>query len=159
MTIRPLRDQPNIHTHVGFLLAEDEALKRYLTGITVPGRDEDSEWEQVGVWFRWPTGERQIKYPFITIDAITAEPNYDLFSSDYLQPTKGLYRPSVAPNLPPPPGGWSTQDYEIWNYLPFRLVYQIGVHSRHTLHDRYLRSIFQDRRVPSAAVLARRRCR
>ena len=81
--IRPLRDEPDIHEHVGFLLAEDEALKSYLTGIEVPGRDPDSPREKVGVWFRWPQGERQIKYPFITIDAITAEPAYELFHSNH----------------------------------------------------------------------------
>lgn len=140
--IRPLRDEPDIHEHVGFLLAEDEALKSYLTGITVPGRDPDSEREKVGVWFRWPQSERQIKYPFITIDAITAEPAYELFSSNHLEPTQGLYRPSVSPTLPPPPGGWAVQDYAILNYLPFRLVYQVSVFSRHNLQDRYLRSIF-----------------
>lgn len=142
MTIRPLRDQPDIHEHVGFLLAEDEALKSYLTGIEVPGRDPDSEWEKVGCWFRWPQSERQLKYPFITIDAITAEPAYELFHSNHLENTQGLYRPSVSPSLPPPPGGWAVQDYNILNYLPFRLVYQVSCFSRHNLHDRYLRSIF-----------------
>ena len=142
MTIRPLRDQPSIHNHTGFLLAEDEALKSYLTGIEVPGRDVDSPTEKVGVWFRWPQGQRQLRYPFITIDALTAEPAYELFTSNYVQSTQGLYRPSVSPHLPPPPGGWSTQDYNILNYLPFRLIYQVSVFTRHNLHDRYLRSIF-----------------
>jgi len=140
--IRPLRDEPNIHTHVGFLLAEDEALRSYLTGIEVPGRDADSPKEKVGVWFRWPQGERQIRYPYITIDALTAEPAYELFSSNHIEPTAGLYRPSVSPTLPPPPGSWTYQNYGILNYLPFRLVYQVSVFSRHNLHDRYLRSIF-----------------
>jgi hypothetical protein len=140
--IRPLRDQPDIHEHVGFLLAEDEALKSYLTGIEVPGRDPDSTWEKVGVWFRWPQSERQLKYPFITIDAITAEPAYELFHSNHLENTQGLYRPSVSPTLPPPEHGWALQDYQILNYLPFRLVYQVSVFARHNLHDRYLRSIF-----------------
>jgi hypothetical protein len=140
--IRPLRDEPDIHEHVGFLLAEDEALKSYLTGITVPGRDAGDEYEKVGVWFRWPQSERQIRYPFITIDAITAEPAYELFHSNHWQNTQGLYRPSVSPTLPPPEQGWAVQDYQILNYLPFRLVYQVSCFSRHNLHDRYLRSIF-----------------
>jgi hypothetical protein len=143
VTIRPLRDEGiSIHDHVGFLLAEDEALKTYLTGIEVPGRDPDSPREKVGVWFRWPQSERQIKYPFITIDAITAEPAYELFHSNHWENTQGLYRPSVSPTLPPPVQGWALQDYQILNYLPFRLVYQVSVFSRHNLHDRYLRSIF-----------------
>lgn len=144
MAIRPLRDEGiDIHEHVGFLLAEDEALKSYLTGITVPGRDSGDPYEKVGVWFRWPQSERQIRYPFITIDAITAEPAYELFHSNHMEPTQGLYRPSVSPTLPPPgPDGWGKMDYAILNYLPFRLVYQVSVFTRHNLQDRYLRSIF-----------------
>ena len=142
MPIRPLMNEPDIHAHTGFMLAEDEALKHYLTGIMVPGQHEDSPKVEVGVWFRWPTGERQLQYPFITIDSITAEPAYELFTSNHLEPVSGLYRPDVSPSLPPPSGGWEVMDYGIVNYLPFRLVYQINVFSRYNLHDRYLRSIF-----------------
>jgi hypothetical protein len=143
MPIRPFTDEPNIWEHTGFMLAEDEALKTYLTGMTVPGRTPTDPYEKVGVWFRWPTGERQIRYPFITIDSISAEPAYELFHSLHNESVIGLYRPSVSPTLPEPPGGWAAQDYYVPNYLPFRLVYQVTVFSRHNLHDRYLRSIFQ----------------
>lgn len=142
MTIRPLIAEPDIHEHVGFMLAEDEALKKYLTGITVPGQDPGSPRVPVGVWFRWPQGERQIKYPFITIDSITAEPAYELFHSNHLQSTEGLYRPSFSPHVPEPSAGWGVMGYSVLNYLPFRLVYQVNVYSRFNLHDRYLRSIF-----------------
>lgn len=140
--IRPLIAKPDIFTHTGFMLAEDEALKSYLTGITVPGREPTDVEEKVGVWFRWPTGERQLRYPFITIDSLTAEPAYELFHSNHIEPTEGLYRPSVAKTLPAPSGGWGTMSYGITNFLPFRLVYQINVYTRSALHDRYLRSIF-----------------
>lgn len=143
MSIRPLRDQPSVWEHTGFILAEDEMVKQYLTGIKVPGRDPTSAEVDVGVWFRWPESERQIKYPFIAIDLLSAEPAFDLFHSDHWEPTEGLYRPSVAPHLPPPPGGWSIQDYAIRNYLPFHIQYQVAVHSRNALHDRYLQSIFR----------------
>lgn len=142
MSIRPLIAKPDIYEHTGFMLAEDEALKNYLTGITVPGRDPATAEEKVGVWFRWPTGERQLKYPFITIDSINAEPVYELFTSDHLEDTIGLYRPDVSSTLPPPPEGWNKQGYQVLNFLPFRLIYQVNVYSRHNLHDRYLRSIF-----------------
>ena len=142
MAIRPLRDEPDIWTHQGFILSEDEALKHYLTGIQVPGRDPATKVD-VGAWFRWPEGERQIKYPFITIDLLSAEPAFDLFTSEHMENTAELYRPSVAPHLPEPPGGWAMQDYAIRHYLPFRLAYQIVVHSRSALHDRYLQSIFK----------------
>lgn len=146
---RPLTSQPDIWEHRGFMLAEDEALKNYLSGITVPGQDPGDPWLKVGCWFRWPTGERQIKYPFITIDSITAEPAYELFHSDHIEPVYDenhvgphMYWPDQAPLLPPPSGGWGVMSYGIRNFLPFRLVYQVNVYSRHNLHDRYLRSIF-----------------
>ena len=140
MAIRPFRDEPDIQTHQGFLLSEDEALKKYLTGITVPGRDPGSTTD-VGVWFRWPEGERQIKYPFLTIDLLQAEPAFELFHSDHVETRP--YRPSVSPQLPEPPGGWATQNWNIRNYWPFRLMYQVVAHARSALHDRYLQSIFR----------------
>jgi len=142
MTVRPLTSQPDIWEHRGFMLAEDEALKTYLSNIQVPGQNREDPWINVGVWFRWPTGERQIKYPFITIDSISAEPAYDLFTSDHIEPVEGLYWPDQSPTLPAPSGGWGLMSYGIRNFLPFRVVYQINVYSRHNLHDRYLRSIF-----------------
>jgi hypothetical protein len=147
MTIRPLIAEPDIYEHVGFMLAEDEALKSYLTGIEVPGMKPTDPKVKVGVWFRWPEGERQIKYPFITIDSITAEPAYELFHSNHQEPLvdrdgSNMYRPSFSPTLPPPSGGWGVMGYSILNFLPFRLVYQVNVYSRFNLHDRYLRSIF-----------------
>jgi hypothetical protein len=142
MTIRPLRDKPNVWTHQGFLLSEDEAMKVYLSDITVPGRDETDPEVPVGVWFRWPEGERQIKYPFITIDLIAANPAFELFHSDHREPAAELYRPSVSPSLPAPPGGWEAQSYNIRNFLPFVLTYQVSVHARSARHDRYLHSIF-----------------
>jgi hypothetical protein len=138
----PLLAEPDIHEHKGFMLAEDEALKKYLSGITVPGQKSTDNQIKVGCWFRWPEGERQLRYPFITIDSITAEPAYELFHSVHVEPSKGLYRPSVSPTLPQPPQGWGKQDYGVLNYWPFRLVYQVNVYSRSALHDRYLRSIF-----------------
>jgi hypothetical protein len=140
--IRPLTAEPDIHAHVGFMLAEDEALKKYLTGIEVPGQNPGDPKIKVGCWFRWPTGERQIKYPFITIDSVTAEPAYELFHSNHQEPIEGLYRPSFSPTLPPPSAGWGLMGYSILNFLPFRLVYQVNVYTRFNLHDRYLRSIF-----------------
>jgi hypothetical protein len=142
MTIRPLIAEPDIWEHKGFMLAEDDALKAYLTGITVPGQNPDSPRVDVGVWFRWPTGERQLKYPFITIDSITAEPAYELFHSNHQMDVRGLYRPDFDTHLPVPSEGWDRMSYSVLNYLPFRLVYQVNVYSRHNLHDRYLRSIF-----------------
>ena len=140
--IYPLLAEPDMANHLGFIFAEEAALKEHLTGITVPSRPDGTDRTKVGVWFRWPEGERQIKYPFITIDLLSAEPAFDLFHSDHYQSVNDLYRPSFSPELPEPPGGWGTQNYEIRNFLPFRLLWQVVHHSRSSLHDRYLTSIF-----------------
>ena len=139
--VYPLLAEPDLDTHRGFILAEEEALKIHLSGISVPipGKPTAPP-TKVGVWFRFPEGERQIKYPFITIDLISVEPAFDLFHSDYWENTEGLYRPSVSPTLPPPPFGevrWAVK-----SYLPFRLMFQVSVFARSNLHDRYLTSIF-----------------
>ena len=143
-TVYPLLAEPDLVGHRGFILAEDDALKAHLTGLKVPPRPESTpdEFEEVGVWFRFPQGERQIQYPFITIDLLTVEPDYNLFTSVYWQDTHKLYRPDFSPTLPIPPDGWPRQDWRVMNYLPFRLVYQVSHFARSALHDRYLMSLF-----------------
>ena len=141
--IYPLLAEPNLDTHRGFILAEEEALKDHLTGITVPAVPAKAPPDprvKVGVWFRFPEGERQIKYPFITIDLLSAEPAFELFHSDYWEDTTDLYRPSVSPHLPPPPFGHAR--WAVKNFLPFRLTFQVSHFARSNLHDRYLTSIF-----------------
>ena len=52
----------------GFLLAEDEAIKKMLTGLKVY---DDREVERpVQVFFRYPEGETERVYPFMTIEMI-----------------------------------------------------------------------------------------
>jgi hypothetical protein len=146
--------------HLGFLLAEDEAIKNYVSGLTVPNRNGSSS--PVKVWFRWPEGERRISYPFITIDLLDVQPSYDRWTSlyslnsspangsaDFHDPIsgnlirKGLYQPSVSPNLiPPDTYDDSTHNLAVDNYLMHSLLYQISVHSRDIHHDRFLMSRF-----------------
>jgi hypothetical protein len=127
--------------HTGFLLAEDEALKKRCSGLMVP-KTPGGEMEEVGVWFRFPEGERQLHYPFITLDLIAVEPEYRLWTSDYYLDPIGLYQPSVSPTLPLPPGGWTTHNYTVRNFIPMHLIYQVAAHTRSALHDRYLMSYF-----------------
>ena len=146
------------YNHLGLLLAEDAALKTYLMGLTVPGRD--GEMEEVHVWFRYPEGERRIKFPFITIDFLAINPSYDRWVSehtvdpDYCQfrdpvtqevVRTGMYVPSTAPALPEVTEGYN---YQIEPYLMYTLTYQIAVHSRSALHDRYLTSRFMTDVLP-----------
>ena len=130
---------PDPAAHTVFILAEDEALKRYLSGMSVPNRPGDAGRTDVGVWFRYPESERTIKFPFITIDLLDVSPAFDLRTSDYIQDSVGLYMPSEAPTVPSPDPGMGLT---IRNYIPFRLTYQVSVHCRSSLHDRYLMSTF-----------------
>jgi hypothetical protein len=134
-----------------FLLAEDDALKNHLSGIVVPG---DKPGRTVPVYFRFPESERQIVYPFITLDLIGIDPAYDLWTSNYRYTEtsmvfedeetgafahNGLYEPSVSPSVwtaPVPPD--PAKPLRRWNYLPYRLFYQITTWSKMFAHDRVL---------------------
>lgn len=144
----PLLAEPHMDTHLGFILAEEAALKDHLTGIVLPppaGSKPGAPPIKVPVWYRFPEGERQLRYPFIIIDLITVEPAFDLFHSEHFYDPRRtdlppLYRPSFSPTIPPPPFG-ETQ-WVVRNYLPFRLTFQVSTFARSNLHDRYLTSIF-----------------
>ena len=115
---------------------------------SVPFQDKLKPRIPVKVWYRYPEGERQIDYPFITIDFLSAEPAFDLFHSDHMQELEGLYRPSFSPTIPDPPAGYTTHNWDIRNYLPFRLMFQVTHYARSNLHDRYLTSIFMTDVLP-----------
>jgi hypothetical protein len=146
MSVYPLRAAPDLVNHLGFILAEEEALKKRLSGIVVPTRPGDPGTTSVGVWFRYPEGERQLQYPFITIDLLTVEPDYSLFTSTFIQDQTDLYQPSFSPHLPPM--DWGFRGYKIREYLAMRLVWQVSVFCRSALHDRYLSSIFMTDVIP-----------
>lgn len=143
----------DLSAHTGLLLAEDAAIKQYLSGITVP--DGKGGMTEVDVWFRYPEGERRIKYPFITIDFLAINPSYERWTSIHQVPedycefedpqtgelvSKGMYIPSTASSLPEKES--ETAGYKILPYLMHTLMYQVAVHSRSALHDRYLLSRF-----------------
>lgn len=151
----PLLAEPDLDGHRGFILAEEAALKVHLSGLTVPPvpNNPTSPPVKVDVWFRFPEGERQIRYPFIIIDLLNVEPAFDLFHSDHYldvadhyDPTRTLYRPSFSPTLPVPPFG--NTEWQLLNYLPFRLMFQVTTFARSNLHDRYLTSIFMTDLLP-----------
>lgn len=133
----PYLGEPDQVNHTGFILAEDQALHQYLSKMTVPERPGSDKTTEVGVWFRFPEGERNIKYPFITIDLIDVSPAYELWTSDHI--STAPYQPSVSPTLPTADPG---MNLDVRNYLAFKLTYQVSVHCRSALHDRYLMSRF-----------------
>ena len=109
-----------------FLIAEDEALKTLLQGMTVV--DEKAGTRQVKVWFGYPDIEaRDVTWPFITIDLIDVVPANDrqiqgrLYDGDYQ--------------------GTQVPDGRVYGYdipVAYDIVYQVTSHSRHPRHDRSL---------------------
>jgi hypothetical protein len=113
-----------------FALAEDAAMKTYLSGITVG--DELTNPRTVKVWFGYPDVEvRAQDFPFITIDLIGIRESTERQTSGYVYDanymgTRAITQDSRGNDL------W--YGYEI--PVAYDLVYQITSHSRHPRHDR-----------------------
>jgi hypothetical protein len=115
---------------VTFILAEDAALKSYLSGVTVG--DELSNPRPVKVWFGYPDVEiRAQDFPFITIDLIGVREATERQTSGYVydQNYMGTITPSTDSR-----GNPKWYGYEI--PVAYDLIYQITSHSRHPRHDR-----------------------
>lgn len=164
MTIQP-RDfaQVSPEVHTGFLLAESAALKKYLEGIKIPTRGKRDR--TVPVYFRWPSSERSIRYPFITIDLLSIDPAYDLwhsyvdsmsspvtFSDEIARTsTEGMYYPSVTPQVLPDGVDISEateSGYKVGEYLPYRIMYQVTTHATHAMDDHVLQAKMMVDRFP-----------
>lgn len=141
----------------GFLLAEDAAVKARFSTITV---SDDREPERlVSVFFRYPEGETEKKYPFITIEMIDlihdtsrqlSETSY-YYSNTASASSRGdflNYYPSeyTASQLSTMVTG--TDYLRIEQPVPVILVYQITTYARSALHDRQLTSKILRRVMP-----------
>lgn len=139
-------------SRVGILLAEDEALKKMFEGMTVPD-DRENE-RPVEVFFRYPEGETERSYPFITlehIDIIHAR-NRQHSESDIFFRTGAVnvpaipvgsahsmdYWPSVSSNFNFKTGKNNYAYLEANEHVPIDLLYQVSTFTRTALHDRYL---------------------
>jgi hypothetical protein len=112
-----------------FLLAEDEALRKKLQGMTVS--DQKSEGQdvprQVSVWFGQPDQEiRAQSFPYITIDMIDIQ-------RDTAREMRGLVNPDY---LRPDSIDIETEDFLVDIPIPVYIDYQITTYSRHPRHDR-----------------------
>ena len=133
--------------HTGFLIAEDAAIKKRFSSITVS--DDRNGSRPVDVFFRYPEGETERKYPFITIE------NIDINNSRQRQHSEmTLYTPN-----PYVTGSSSSNALTYWpdtlaslsastpsiavkseEFIPIDLLYQVSTYSRSALHDRQLTS-------------------
>lgn len=127
----------------GFLLAEDEAIKLRFSNIKVS--DDRDVSRDVQVFFRYPEGETERTYPFITIELIDIMHAKNRQHSEVTlnthragHPNNLSYWPSTssasAPNL-------SGSDlYSTTEFTPVDILYQVSTFTRSALHDRQLAS-------------------
>lgn len=120
----------------GFLTAEDAALKRLLSGMTVSDRANSTR--NVNVHFRWPDEKQTIEYPMLTIDMLDITMATERVESfDYINPP---YIPSTAPDAaaahePPVSPG---QELRSVRYIPVDIFYQVTTHCYSFGHDRQI---------------------
>ena len=118
-----------------FIIAEDDALKSYLQGMTVAdeksaaanGPSNTPKTRAVKVWFGYPDVEiKSQDFPFVTIDLVDIVQANDRQSQGRL--FDGDYRGTVAPQ--------SGFGYEYDYPIAYDLIYQLTTHARHPRHDR-----------------------
>jgi hypothetical protein len=115
-----------------FLLGEDEALRKRISGITVT--DQKSEGgptpRVVGVWFGMPDQElRSQAYPYITIDMID-------IARDQQREMRGKTRAEYL--IPEGVTIEEGQGFDTDLPIPVSIDYQVTTYSRHPRHDREL---------------------
>lgn len=123
---------------MSFLLAEDEAIRDLLVGMTVTDQKQNSS-RNVGVWFGQPDQElREQKYPYITIDMID-------IAEDFTRAMRGKVKPAYIQDPALMVGGDDEVNYddddhnwEIDYPVPVNIDYQITVYSRQPRHDRQI---------------------
>lgn len=123
---------------MNFVLAEDEALKALLVGMTVS--DDKAPIRPVEVFYSIPDVElRQQKYPYITIDLVDIRPADGRQHSGYWTDV------DLAGTVQP------TDDTTYTYYAPvaYDLVYQVSSWARHPRHDRAIIQQILQNRLPS----------
>lgn len=120
----------------GFILAEEDALKQKLSGLTVTNLRLPDQRLPVSIWFRNPASVTEKSYPFITIDLVdivfAADRAHDLNLIDVDE------WPSTWESFEDSPDGF---DAKATRYLPYNLFFQIATHCRSAQHDRELTSV------------------
>lgn len=146
----------------GFLLAEDAALKARFSGITV--NDDRNNMRPVQVFFRYPEGETERLYPFITIEMIdivharnrqhsevyldyveTGKPNR---ANVLKQPNALKYWPSQGANMDGYVEDATADGLVAGEFVPVDILYQVSTFTRSALHDRQLSSQMLSTIVP-----------
>lgn len=140
----------------GFLLAEDEAIKQHLSNITVT--DDRNANRPVKVFFRYPEGETEKHYPFITIEMASLNyarnrqhSEHSLYFADAEQHPNIVDDPNYLGYVPSEldEDGLLTElgvngaaYLRMESPIPVDLVYQVSTYTRSALHDRQLTAHF-----------------
>lgn len=141
----------------GFLLAEDAAVKNRFSNLTVS--DDRKQERAVQVFFRYPEGETEKAYPFITIEMINlshdtrrqlSETNY--YYSNTVSASNGSsyidYYPSEMTSAELANLNIANHALKVHSFIPVNLMYQVTTYTRTALHDRQLSSKILRRVVP-----------
>lgn len=123
---------------MSFLIAEDEALKAWLSGITV--QDEKGGTRAVQVWYGTPDVElRDQKFPFITIDLM------DIRTASERQHSGVIYDRDNH-------GRAEANGSKVYKYeypATYDMVYQVSTFARHPRHDRAIISQIMEKKFPN----------
>lgn len=139
----------------GFLLAEDAAVKARFSTLTVS--DDRNGERPVSVFFRYPEGETEKHYPFITVELIDLIHNRALQLSETSYYFYGEGDPkNTVDYYPSEQTGASLNALlevedsvlKIDSFVPVTLIYQISTYTRSALHDRQLTSKILRRVAP-----------
>lgn len=126
----------------GFLLAEDEAVKLRFSNLTV--NDDRNNARPVKVFFRYPDGDTEREYPFITIDLLDIvearnrqHSDVTLYTGlDNTHPNVIKYWPNTSSASVPALSG--NDFYRTTEFVAIDLMYQVATYTRSALHDRQL---------------------
>jgi len=125
-----------------FLIAEDEALRDLLKGMTVSDNKEATR--SVGVWFGQPDPEiRSQQFPFITLDLIDVRPAPERMMS--AQQVSPWY---FAPEVLADSSNNLFDDWSMFMPIPVDLDYQITTFARQPRHDRQIMAQILQNRLP-----------
>lgn len=116
-----------------FLLAEDEALEQFVSGIAVA--DERNGVRKVPTWFRYPTIEfADIVWPFITMEYTGMEFDRERAHTHAYQTPQDYLIDEAASD--------GATVYRVAYPIPMLVTYTVATHCREPRHDRMLTALF-----------------
>jgi hypothetical protein len=129
---------------VGFLLAEEEAMKAKFSGLTLAAPRKEDGQVKVKVWYRGASPERITEYPNILIDLVDIVPALDrAHSQEYVNfdywPSSASTKAEALEFLGMDPLGES-ESVLAMRFFPVDLIFQVATRTRTKLHDAALRA-------------------